>query len=110
MDPVQRALDLIRLAVDRGAASEEARTAAYAACKLIWEHKLTLAVSSGAEKKKARAPAREKRRTRAEGWASAKNLDVDGACALCGYVMASQKTCWNEKLGYVHAKCNRPAF
>ena len=106
MDPVQRALDLIRLAVDRGAASEEARTAAYAACKLIWEHKLTLAVSSGAEKKKARAPARES----AEDWASTKNLDIDGACPRCGYVMASQKTCWNEKLGYVHAKCNRPAF
>jgi hypothetical protein len=40
MDPKERARKLIALATDPGASSEEARTAAMAACRLIARHEL----------------------------------------------------------------------
>lgn len=40
--PAQRARDLVRLAVDAGAAEAEARTAAHTACRLIVKHGLFL--------------------------------------------------------------------
>jgi hypothetical protein len=40
MDPIERARKLVALATDKGASSEEGRTAAMAACRLIVKHKL----------------------------------------------------------------------
>jgi hypothetical protein len=40
MDPNERARKLVALATDKGASHEEARTAAMAACRLIFKHKL----------------------------------------------------------------------
>jgi len=40
MDPHERARKLVALATDAGASSEEARSAAVAACRLIAKHKL----------------------------------------------------------------------
>ncbi|HEX4445910.1 MAG TPA: hypothetical protein VH044_04215 [Polyangiaceae bacterium] len=40
MDPKERARKLVALATDAGASSEEARTAAMAACRLIAKHEL----------------------------------------------------------------------
>lgn len=59
---LRRALDLVRLSVDSGATPEEARTAAHAACRLIWDHKLLVepVVEPEIQQEKPPEPRREK--------------------------------------------------
>ncbi len=54
MDPIERARKLVALATDKGASSEEGRTAAMAACRLIVKHKLldSSADGNGAAKRR----------------------------------------------------------
>jgi len=66
MDPHERARRLIALATNSGATSEEARTAAVAACRLIAKHKL-LEPSGHAGAGAHRRPSRDARATQDSG-------------------------------------------
>src|SRR5580692_6595799 len=94
MDPHDRARRLLALATDAGASSEEARTAAMAACRLIVKHKLLdgggpAPASDGASR---RRPARERpahddasprRRAKREPERPSYRADTRGTCAFC---------------------------
>jgi hypothetical protein len=93
MDPPERARRLVALATNAGASSEEARTAAMAACRLIAKHKLldapaTRAVDGAAR----RASSRERtepdgtgprRRARRDAKGTSYRAAGTGTCAFC---------------------------
>ncbi|MGD0674871.1 MAG: hypothetical protein ABSC94_05595 [Polyangiaceae bacterium] len=90
MDPNERARRLVALATNTGASSEEARSAAMAACRLIAKHKLLDAATDptegGAGRRPGRggAPAHDASRNR-----RARHEDINyrahglGVCAFC---------------------------
>jgi hypothetical protein len=123
---LDRTHDLIRLAVNSGAAPEEARTAAHAACLLIWTHKLTIAFP-GAGSDAAVAPQQPPRppspsqpppkprtgRTRKQGDVRrVSTATTAGMCVLCqrGYVAGSDVIWRQTESGFAHVRCNRPTF
>jgi hypothetical protein len=127
MEVVVRILDLIRLAVDPGAAPEEARSAAHAACKLIWDHKLTLTYGKRPEPLPPK-PAPPSRATpgvkvvfKKDRCSAVKNVwplpASSGRCEVCSrlfrdgdrVVRVSHSKGLNAVL-YIHVQCNRPAF
>lgn len=92
MDPPERARRLVALAINPGASSEEARTAAMAACRLIAKHKLLDApVPHAADGATRRAPreraepeeAGPRRRARRDAKGASYRAAGTGTCAFC---------------------------
>jgi hypothetical protein len=92
MDPHERARKLVALATNASASSEEARTAAMAACRLIVKHNLLDLSDSpreGAGRRRASrgaAPPQDAasgRRARPDGDAVNYRADRRGTCAFC---------------------------
>ena len=91
---VQRVHDLIRLACDRAATEAEARTAAFAAVKLIHQHGMRV-VATAPEPE----PAEEGRFI---------NAKFASACRVCGAPVYAGQPCWWKRGGGVeHLPCHR---
>jgi hypothetical protein len=111
-DPHERARRLVALATNTGASSEEARTAAMAACRLIVKHKLLDAVASpppgdGAARRRhtRERPAPEvgspRRRARRDGKSEGESYRAarPGTCAFCAKAFGAE----DDVMTYVDA-------
>ena len=101
-DPHERARRLVALATNTGASSEEARTAAMAACRLIAKHKLLDAAAAtpspgdGAARRRRERPAPEesspRRRARRDGKNEGESYRATrpGTCAFCAKAFGAE--------------------
>jgi hypothetical protein len=108
MQIVERAEKLIALAVDPGAAVEEARTAAHAACRTIYANKLRLVAPQGDASPAAptpQPPTPHRRRGRV-GDRLIIESKFGGRCGWCGRnYKTGDFVAWARDRGALHPDC-----
>jgi hypothetical protein len=103
---IRRVLDLVRRAVDPGASLEEARTSAHIACRIISTNGLTL----GPPEQVKPPPKPPASPPRPPGRQPKERPRQSELCPVCRRAFGTRAVCWNQTQGYVHVRCNRPAF
>lgn len=96
----RRAHDLVRLAVDSGAAEGESRNAALMACRLIAKHGLHIVAQLPEQTRAAPPPPPPPPRRRVI------TSRFEGICCACnGLIAVGERVVWTPGEGAVHLRC-----